>query len=181
MGAHTILAAALRDPDRFAALVVIGPVSRGEEASEETLRYWDGLADGLAAGGVEGWLEAYEAGGLDPDWRETLLRIARDRIERHRHPEALAQALREVPRSLPYQGLAPLEGLELPVLVVASRDEADPGHPFGTAELVAEHLPAAKLISEDEGESPLAWQGGKLSRAIEDFAGEDAVVRRLAP
>jgi pimeloyl-ACP methyl ester carboxylesterase len=179
MGAHTILAAALRDPDRFAALVLVGPVSRGEEPSAETVRYWDRLADGLADGGVEGWLEAYEAGGLDPDWRETLLRIARDRLERHRHPEALAQALREVPRSVPYDGLAPLERLELPALVVASHDTADPGHPFGTAELVAERLPAARLISEDEGDSPLAWQGGKLSRAIEDFARSEAVAARL--
>lgn len=170
MGAHTVLAAALRDPERYRGLVVIGPVSQGGEAPADALAYWDGLAAGLERDGVEGWLEAYDSGDFDPDWRETLLRIARDRMERHEHPAALAHALREVPRSIPYDGLAPLEGLGLPALVVASHDVADPGHPYATAELISERLPRARLVSEEEGESPLAWQGGKLSRAIEEFA-----------
>ena len=174
MGAHTILAAALRNPDAYSGLVVIGPVSEGMAPSDRALAHWDAMADGLERGGIDGWLEAYEAGGLDPAWRDTLLRIARDRIGRHRHPEALAQALREVPRSVPYDGLEPLAELELPVLVVASGDDADPGHPYETAALIAETLPRARLASEEEGESPLAWQGGKLSREIETFAREDA-------
>jgi pimeloyl-ACP methyl ester carboxylesterase len=174
MGAHTILTAALRNPNPYSGLVVIGPVSEGVRPTAEALQRWDAMADGLEQGGVEGWLEAYEAGGLNPAWRDTLLRIARDRIGRHRNPEALAQALREVPRSLPYEGLEPLADLELPALVVASSDDADPGHPYATAALIAETLPRARLISEGEGESPLAWQGGKLSREIETFAREDA-------
>jgi pimeloyl-ACP methyl ester carboxylesterase len=174
MGAHTILAAALRNPDAYSGLVVIGPVSRGAAPSDEALEDWDAMADGLAEGGVEGWLRAYEANGLDPEWRDRLLRIARARIAVHEQPGALAQALREVPRSVPYDGLEPLAGLELPVLVVASHDEADPGHPYETAEQIAETLPRARLISEEEGESPLAWQGGLLSREIEKFAREDA-------
>ncbi len=46
MGAHTILAAALADPDAFAGLVVIGPASLGEQPSAESLQRWDELADG---------------------------------------------------------------------------------------------------------------------------------------
>jgi pimeloyl-ACP methyl ester carboxylesterase len=179
MGAHTILAAALRDPDRYAGLVVIGPVSQGAEPPPETLAYWDSLADGLKEGGVEGWMAAYMAGDFDPDWRETLERIARERMGVHEHLEALAHALREVPRSVPYDGLSALSKLDLPALVVGSRDEADPGHPRGTAELVARRLPDARLVIEEEGESPLAWQGGKLSREIEEFAGSAAVRERL--
>lgn len=179
MGAHTVLAAALVEPDRYAGLIVIGPVSRGEPPPADSLAYWDRLAEGLRSGGVDGWLEAYEAGGFDPGWRETLLRIARDRMERHRHTDALADALQEVPRSVPYEGLDGLARLELPALVVASHDVADPGHPYETAELVAEALPEARLISEEEGESPLAWQGGKLSREIEEFAESRAARERL--
>lgn len=178
MGAHTALVAALRDPERYAGLVLVGPVSLGSAPDAATLAYWDALADGLAQGGVEGWLAAYEAAGLDPRWRETLLRIARARMERHRHPEALAEALREVPRSVPYDGLEPLERLELPVLVVASHDAADPGHPYATAETIAGRLPESRLISEGPGESPLAWQGGKLSREIGRFLETDAVGAR---
>ena len=44
--------------------------------------------------------------------------------------------------------------------------------------MVAERLPDARLISEQQGESPLAWQGGKLSREIEQFAAFVAVNER---
>jgi pimeloyl-ACP methyl ester carboxylesterase len=179
MGAHTVLALALRDPSRWAGLVVVGPVSEGEQPKQGSLAYWDRLAEGLERGGVEGWLDAYRRGGFDPDWEETLVRIARERMEQHRHPEAVAEALREVPRSVPFEGLGALAALELPVLVVASHDEADPGHPYETAEHLAEALPQARLISEEPGESPLAWQGGKLSREIESFCSSDPVRERL--
>jgi hypothetical protein len=91
----------------------------------------------------------------------------------------VAQALREVPRDVPFESLDELEFLDLPALVVASYDEADPGHPFAVAEAYAERLPNARLISEDEGSSPLAWQGGKLSREIAAFCGEPDVAERL--
>lgn len=178
MGAHTVLATALRDPDAYAGAVVIGPVSRGAESGADTLAYWDSLADGLEEGGVDGWMAAYTAGDFDPDWRETLERIARERMEKHEHLDGLARALREVPRSVPYEGTGALAELDLPVLVVGSRDEADPGHSLQTAELIAEAIPDAELTVEEEGESPLAWQGGKLSREIEEFASSDAVRER---
>jgi hypothetical protein len=81
-------------------------------------------------------------------------------------------ALREVPRSRPFESLDQLEGLDVPALVVASHDGADPGHPYAAAAAYAERLPRARLISEDPGESPLAWQGGRLSREIASFYAE---------
>jgi len=168
MGAHTLTALALAEPERVAALVAIGPVALGAPVPQETLAYWDALADGLERGGVDGFIAAYDH-GLDPEWRETLLRITRARLGLHRHPEAVAQALREVPRSSPFADLAELEFLDLPALVVASRDEADPGHPYAVAEAWAGRLPRSTLVSEDPGESPLAWQGGRLSREISRF------------
>ncbi len=113
MGAHTLTAHALADPSRVAAIVVIGPVFAGSPSTEESLAYWDGLADGLEAGGVDGFLEAYDQ-GLDPDWRETMLRITRERLSLHRDPGAVAQALREVPRSSPFDDLSELELLRDP-------------------------------------------------------------------
>lgn len=168
MGAHTLIGLALARHERIAAVVAIGPATLGQPAPPETLAYWEALADGLERGGVEGFVAAYDR-GLDPDWRQTLLRITRDRLGRHRHPEALAQALREVPRSSPFADLAELEFLDLPALVVASRDDADPGHPYAVAEAWAERLPRSTLVSEAPGESPLAWQGGRLSREIAAF------------
>ena len=180
MGCHTAVAYALDHADEVAALVLAGPVTLGIPASDESLAAWDRLADGLERGGLEGFMGAYESDlGVDPAWRETALRITGERMERHRHPEAVARALREVPRSLPFESLAELETLAVPALVVASYDEADPGHPYAIAEAWAERLPDARLVSEEPGKSPLAWQGGRLSRVIAEFLEEPAVRGRL--
>jgi pimeloyl-ACP methyl ester carboxylesterase len=169
MGAHTAVAYALRNPERLAGLAVIGPTYMGaiEPAS---LEYWDGLAAALESGGIDGFV-AYigEKQGIDSRWRDSVLRFTRERMQLQRHPEALVEALREVPRSRPFESLEKLAGLDVPALVVASNDEADPGHPYAAAAAYAEALPAARLVSEEPGESPLAWQGGRLSRVLADF------------
>jgi pimeloyl-ACP methyl ester carboxylesterase len=182
MGCHTIASFALQQPERVAGAVLIGPVTIGLPPPEEVLAHWARLADGLERDGAEGFMDAYEADlDVGPEWRETVLRITRERIELHRNPRALADALRVLPRSLPFDGLTELESLAVPALVVASRDEADPGHPYAVAEAWAERIPGARLIVEEPGESPLAWQGGKLSRAIAEFCEEPAVAERLGP
>lgn len=177
MGAHTAVAYALEHPDRVAGLVVIGPVYMGF-TDPAVLDSWDRLAAGLERGGVDGFMEAV-ARGLDPSWRDVVLRFTRRRMSEHLHLDAVAQALREVPRSAPFDAMSDLEFLDVPALVVASRDVADPGHPYAVAAAYAEAIPGAHLISEDEGASPLAWQGGRLARAIRDFADSAAVRERL--
>jgi pimeloyl-ACP methyl ester carboxylesterase len=180
MGAHTAVAYALRHPGRLAGLVAIGPVYAGEVADDEALAFWDGLAEALREGGVDGFVDYIDREQeIDPAWRESVLRFTRERMLLHRHPDALAEALRQVPRSRPFGALEELESLELPALVVASHDDADPGHPREVAELYAERLPRARLIGEAEGESPLAWQGGKLSRQLASFCAEPAVAASL--
>jgi pimeloyl-ACP methyl ester carboxylesterase len=178
MGSHTAGAYALRRPERLAGLVAIGPVYAGE-VPERALGYWDGLAAALEAGGVDGFVEYVgREQGIEPAWRETVMRFTRERMLLHRHLDALAVALREVPRSRPFGGLDELGAIEVPALVVASHDGADPGHPRAVAEAYAEAIPGARLIGEAEGESPLAWQGGKLSRAISGFCAEREVAAR---
>ena len=84
----------------------------GAERAEESLAYWDWLADGLERGGVEGFVEAYDR-DLDPELaRDAAADHARPALGCHRHPEAVAQALREVPRSRPFDDLAELEFLD---------------------------------------------------------------------
>jgi len=171
MGAHAIVNLALRRPSRWAGVVLITPASVGVPLDEGSLAGWDRLADGLEAGGIEGFITAYEV-GMDPAWHDTLVRIARDRLARHRDLGAVAEAIREVSRSLPFAGMAELAALDVPTLVVASRDQADPGHPRSIAVAWAEAVPGARLIGEGEGESPLAWQGGRLSQEIARFAAD---------
>jgi pimeloyl-ACP methyl ester carboxylesterase len=168
MGAHTAVAYALRHPERLAGLVVIGPVYLGT-IEAESLEHWDGLAAALETDGIDGFLAYLEQQGFDPRWHDSILRFTRERLQAQRHLQALVRALREVPRSRPFGSLDELRGLDVPALVVASHDAADPGHPYETAAAYAEVLPQAQLVSEAPGESPLAWQGGKLSRALAAF------------
>jgi pimeloyl-ACP methyl ester carboxylesterase len=172
MGAHTAVAYALRHPERLAGLAVIGPTFLGA-IRPESLEYWDGLAAALEAGGVDGFV-AYigERQGVESRWRESVLRFTRERVRRQGNLGALAEALRQVPRSRPFESMEELAQLDVPALVVASNDDADPGHPYAAAAAYAEALPRAELVSEAEGESPLAWQGGKLSRALASFYGQ---------
>jgi pimeloyl-ACP methyl ester carboxylesterase len=169
MGAHTALAYALAHPRRLAGLALIGPVYAGE-VSADSLTYWDGLAESLASAGVEGfvaYIDRHQT--IDPAWRDSVLSFTRARMLLHRHPEALVEALREVPRSRPFKSMDELVHLQTPTLVVASHDEADPGHPYAVAAAYAERLPRSQLVSEEEGQSPLAWQGGRLSRQLAEF------------
>ncbi len=172
MGAHTAVGYALRHPERLLGLAAIGPTYLGA-TEPESLAYWDGLAAALETDGVDGFV-AYigERQGIDPRWRDSVLRFTRERILRQGDLGAVAEAVRQVPRSRPFDSLAELSGLDIPTLVVASNDDADPGHPYAAAAAYAEALPRAELISEGKGESPLAWQGGKLSRALAAFYAE---------
>ncbi len=170
MGAQTAVAYALRHPERLAALVVIGPVFTGTVDSE-SLAEWDRLAIALESGGVDAFVE--RIGAHQPArWRDSVTRFTRERMLLHHDLGALAQALREVPASRPFESMAELESLQVPALVVASHDEADPGHPYAAAAAYAEAMPQAQLVSEEPGESPLAWQGGRLSRHVGAFYAE---------
>lgn len=173
MGAHTALWLALREPERVGGLVVITPGY--DPATQDDLRRlerWDALADGLERGGVEGFLAAYRAPEVPERWQETVVTVIRQRLALHRHPEAVAQALRVVPRSRPFGELEELGSIRVPTTVVASADEADPGHPQALGEAYAKAIPGARLVTDEPGKSPIAWQGSQLSRVIADVAAQ---------
>jgi len=178
MGAHTLLRFALTRPQRAAGLVVITPAYDGEEPAQaraEALARWDALADGLRTGGVAGFLAAYGDPGVPEAWRDTVMRVLEQRLSRHERPEAVADALQAVPRSRPFGGLQDLAAIDVPTVVVADRDDADPGHPLAVGEAYAAAIRGAELVVEADGESPVAWSGGKLSQVIADIAARVAV------
>lgn len=165
MGAQTALRLALERPERVAALGLITPAfdpAREADGYES----WGRLARGLRERGVEGFVAAYELEAVPARWRDTVAQALRQRLAAHEHPLAVADALEAVPRSRPFEDWAELAALAVPTLIVASRDEADPGHPLATAERYAAAIPGARLLVEPAGSSPLAWQGGQLSRAL---------------
>jgi pimeloyl-ACP methyl ester carboxylesterase len=169
MGAHTLVRFALEHAERAAALVIVTPAF-DPEASDRGLERWDRLADGLRKGGVDGFIEAYGEPRVPERFRDTVRTVLRQRLSAHEHPDAVADALRAVPRSDAFAAWDDLTRLDLPVTVVPSRDEADPEHPYAIGERYAEAIPGARLVTEESGKSPLAWQGGQLSRVIADTA-----------
>jgi pimeloyl-ACP methyl ester carboxylesterase len=170
MGAHTIVAFALRSPERVAGMALITPAFDPDRSlSDAELARWDALSDGLRTGGIEGFVAAYGRPRASVAFQETVVRVIRQRLAEHQHPLAVADALRTVPRSRPFQALTDLRSLRIPAVIVASGDEADPEHPFAVAQRYADALPQASVVTEESGSSPLAWQGSRLSRVIAEL------------
>lgn len=169
MGAHTALRVAIDQPDRVAGLVVVTPAYL-PDAWPGDLERWDALSEGLRTGGVEGFVAAYGDPGVPDAFKATVVKVLHQRLGAHEHPEAVADALRCVPRSRPFASLDHLAGIAVPTTVVADRDDVDPGHPLAVGETYARTIPGAELVIEAEGESPIAWQGGRLSKVIAALA-----------
>jgi pimeloyl-ACP methyl ester carboxylesterase len=119
---------------------------------------------------VEGFVRAYDFSDLPDSMRATVETVVRQRLSAHEHPEAVADALEAVPRSRPFESFAQLGQITAPALVIASRDEADPSHPLAVGERYADALAQARLLVEEPGQSPLAWQGGRLAKALLELA-----------
>jgi 3-oxoadipate enol-lactonase len=167
MGAHTLLRLALHAPERIGGLVVITPAYEPDRFDDpQRLARWDALAEGLRRDGVDGFIEAYGEPAVPARLRETVLSVIRQRLSQHEHPEAVANALSVVPRSRPFGDLSDLGAISIPVAVVASADEADPGHPQEVGEAYAAAIPGADLVLDEPGHSPIAWQGTQLSKVI---------------
>ncbi len=176
MGAATTMRFALERPDRVAALVQITPAHLNENDPKDLDR-WDALADGLEKDGVDGFMAAYGDPPVEERFRGLIKQAIRQRMERHEHPEAVAGALRAVPRSTPFDGEDALRSVAVPTLIIGSRDELDPEHPLAVAQRYDELIPNSELVVEQPGQSPLAWRGAQLSKAIIDFARRLELVR----
>jgi pimeloyl-ACP methyl ester carboxylesterase len=169
MGAATAMTFTLENPGRVPALVQITPAYTGyARAGDVDGEAWARLAATLDEG-IDAFVNVAQPQDIPDRWREVAREATRQRMERHEHLGAVAQALREIPHSTAWKGLEPLASLEVPVLIVGSRDDADKMHPLGTAEEYCRTLPNAELVVEDSGHSPLAWQGARLSGVIADF------------
>lgn len=182
MGAHTIVRFALEHPERVAALALITPAfDPAAPRDEADFARWDALARGLREGGVEGFVDAYDLDAVPEPLRATVATVLRQRLSGHEHPDAVADALEVVPRSRPFEQLDQLGSISVPTVVVASRDEADPEHPLVVGESYARAIPGAELVVEEArvgGQpipSPVAWQGGRLSRVLAELAARAGV------
>jgi pimeloyl-ACP methyl ester carboxylesterase len=176
MGAHTLLWLALNHPERVAGVVAITPayLDRRQATDPVRLARWDALSEGLRTGGIDGFLAAQGEPSVPARWRDTVVTVIRQRMAGHEHLNAVADALHVVPRSHPFHSLADLAAISVPAVIVVSDDEPDPEHPKAIGEAYAEMIPDARLVTDEPGRSPVAWQGSQLSRLIAE------VVQRAA-
>ena len=136
--------------------------------STEEAAHWQRLAAGLRGGGIDGFLAAYPMPQQASErMRSVLERAIRQRLSQHENLDAVADALEGVPQSRPVKSRAQLESIAAPTTVIASRDELDPEHPQVVAERWQASIPDAELVIEQEGESPLAWRGGRIVSAVQ--------------
>ena len=153
MGVATSLHAAIRAPQRFAALVLVMPPTAWETRKAQAGLYNGGAAL-VDAHGVDGYLDAARAAfrarpipGFDEAMQEKML----DAMRAKTAPE-LARLLRGAASSdLP--SADQLAKLDMPTLLLPIRD--DPGHPLSTAERLHELLRGSELrVLRDASEIP---------------------------
>ena len=170
MGAHTAVRYAIEHPGQVRGLVLVTPAHLpGAEAGDR--RAWQELAAALRGPDpIDAFIEASRLGNVDASIRDQLAMAIRQRLQRHEDLRAVADALEGLPGSAPFTSLDELKALEIPAIVVGSQDAVDPSHPLAVAQQWADALPQARLEVEAPGKSPLAWQGGRLARFVEELA-----------
>lgn len=167
MGAHTAIRFALSYPERVSSLVLATPAFDPDvTANDQVFEQWDRRAEALEDNGIEGFIEAFNGYPQRREAREVVEKVIRQRLARHANLQAIADALRVVPRSRPFESWGDLAKLHVPVSIVGSRDEFDPEHPLKVAKKYHEAIVGSRLVVENEGMSPLAWQGAQLSRVV---------------
>ncbi len=171
MGAQTALRFALDHPGRVLALGLITPAFDPEAPARWRLRRLGQAGEGTSEkAGVEGFVEAYELDPLPTRFRETVVKVLRQRLSAHDHPLAVADALEAVPRSRPFEelgGAGADRGPDRSSSPVATRPtrvirwrspSATPTAIPGREARRGGFRPACS--------SPIAWQGGQLSKVL---------------
>ena len=166
MGAHTALTFALAHPERVAALCVATPAHDPEGRRDPArLARWDALSDGLRSGGVDGFLEAYGDPPVPEGWLGTVGRScasgSRPTRTRTRWPTRSTTS-RAARRSRP--GRTSRRSTSRPSWsATATRSTRSTRSRWPSA---TPRRSRGRPSSEEPGESPLAWQGGQLSKVI---------------
>ena len=98
------------------------------------------------------------------------MKVLHQRLSGHDHPLAVADALEAVPRSRPFESWLELGTDRGPRHDCGESRRGRPGHPLAIGERYAATIPGAKLVVEEPGKSPIAWQGGQLSKVLGELA-----------
>jgi pimeloyl-ACP methyl ester carboxylesterase len=168
MGAAVSLALALRHPAKVRALILLRPAWL-HEGSPPPLALFPKVAEFIEAyGRWEGKEQFRRYAPLQalaqecPACAESLLRQFD-----YPQPQAVVDRLQQIPASHPYDNPAELQALDLPCLVLGSRQ--DPFHPFSYAEALAAGIPGAQLQEVPSRYRDEAAHLAAVRKAIGDF------------
>jgi 3-oxoadipate enol-lactonase len=170
MGAHTALRIALTEPSRVAGLAIVSPGYDPDAHPGSGLREWSRLALVLRLAGPDAFSAALPLGNVAPERAKIVRELTRRRMGQHHALTATADALEAVPLDAPFGTLDELGAIDVPTLVVASRDQFDQVHPFALAERYAAAIQGSGFACEPAGGLPLAWSGGELAREVRRLA-----------
>lgn len=176
MGGRIALHAALREPDRFGALVLIG-VSAGVDDREARRRADEELADWIEQHSIEEVVERWERQPVFATQPDELR--ARQRPGRLSHdPRRLAQLLRSAGQGAVEPVWARLPELRCPVLLVAG--EHDAGY-TSAALRMAERIPDATVrIVPGAGHAPQLERPELVAELLDEYLGDRGFVDRKA-
>ena len=169
MGAHTIVRFALDHPELVRAAVLITPAF---DPDADRGSPWDDRARGLREGGIEGFLDAIRrrsvarevAPGRSSAWSASASPSTPT-------SHAVADAIEQVPRSRPFEAWADLAAVDRarsPSSPPATRPTPSTRSRSASATRPPSRAPPS--APRTTGQSPLAWQGGQLSRIIAETA-----------
>ena len=176
MGAHTIVRLALDHRDRVAGLVLVTPAYTPEGDADATSRAGTRCREGLRTGGVEGFVAAYgEPARARARGATRSIKVLRQRLAAHEHPDAVADALQRRPALARVRGLGrarrarPADGRG------RQPRRGRPRPPVrGRRALRGGDPRRASCARRSRARSPLAWQGGQLSKVIAELAARAA-------
>jgi len=97
--------------------------------------------------------------------------LVRRRLREHHDLTAVGDAVRANLRARPFDDFGALSAIEGPVLVVGTRDELDPRHPYELARSYVRAIPGSRFECEGPGAVPLGWGGRRLILLVRELAG----------
>jgi len=174
MGGHTALRLALEQPHRSAALAVVSPAFDPEDhPNEENVAEADALAAGVRDRGIDGFMAALRIraeGSRGSAGVRAAHSLVRRRLREHHDLTAVGDAVKANLRAKPFDDFAALSAIEGPVLVVGTRDELDPRHPYELARSYVRAIPGSRFECERPGGVPLGWGGRRLILLVRKLA-----------
>jgi 2-succinyl-6-hydroxy-2,4-cyclohexadiene-1-carboxylate synthase len=174
MGGRIALHAALREPDRFGSLALIG-VSAGVEDLEERRRADEELASWIETHSIEKVVERWERQPVFATQSDELR--ARQRADRLAHdPRQLALLLRSAGQAATPPVWDRLHELRLPVLLVAG--ELDERYVEAAYRMAALMGDARVAIVPGAGHAPQLEQPGLVAELLDEHLADRVVVDR---